>query len=394
MPSDTCQSALVCGVTSNENLAVPQFDHHLWNDVAVSWWVALGVAAAGIYDFHRGQPPQGVIDLDAGPALVVFISACILTSTLATMSDVLALYHRDIIRRVLLIVSVVPSLLADPTYSCLLIAISLMDVRRRDTRKVRTTLTVGLLIIVAMLLLTEDTPRVTAEIEAMIGIGIAFIIITMLGDTLRKIDEGLVNRTELAILNERMRMTEELHDSVGHHLLAASVQLQKATALREKDVHGSYQSMSMAQQAIGEAITDTRIIVGDTRDDRSLFCVESAIHSLVRRMSASDTHITIDMKGDHAALDQFTQLALYRVVQEALTNLVRHSTATQAAIHSTVRNDTTTLIIADNGLGFAQKESRESGGLNNITRRIEDLGGTINIDCTSGGTSITVMVPS
>lgn len=104
----------------------------------------------------------------------------------------------------------------------------------------------------------------------------------------------------------------------------------------------------------------------------SLFCVKSAIRSLVRRMSASDTQITIGVEGDHAALDQFTQLALYRVVQEALTNLVRHSTATQAEIHITIRPDTTTLIIADNGLGFTQSESRESGGLSNITRRIEN----------------------
>jgi signal transduction histidine kinase len=334
-----------------------------------------------------------VIDLDADPALLVFISACVVTAVLATLSDVLAARHRDIIRRSLLLVSTVPSLLADPTYSCLLIAIALMDVRRRDTRRVRTILTVGLLTFVAVLLSTEDTPRVTAEIEAMIGVGIAFMMISMLGDTLRKIDQGLVTRTELALLNERMRMAEELHDSVGHHLLAASVQLQKATILRTRDSHGSYQSVSMAQQAISEAIADTRAIVSATRDNRPLFSVETAIHGLVRRMSVGDTKVTIDMQGDHDELDQFTQRALYRVVQEAFSNLVRHSTATQAEISSAIKDGTTTLIIADNGRGFIKSEIQESGGLSNITRRIEDLGGTIDISTAPDGTSIIAMVP-
>ena len=213
-----------------------RIDNHRSTDVAVAWCVAIGVGAAGIYDFYQGQAPQGLINPGTGTALVIFLTACATTVGLAILTDGSESGQRRIIRRLLLLVSIVPSLVADPTYSCLLIAAPLLDVRRRDTRQVRNALTVLILTIVAVLLLTENTPRITAEIEGMIGIGIAFMIITMLGDTFRQLDQGLRTRTELAQLNERMRLAEELHDSVGHHLLAASVQLQKATAIRTRDV--------------------------------------------------------------------------------------------------------------------------------------------------------------
>ena len=73
---------------------------------------------------------------------------------------------------------------------------------------------------------------------------------------------------------------------------------------------------------------------------------------------------------------------------------MRHSSATHAEIRSTVKDGKAKLVIADNGCGFKKSKIRESGGLNNITRRIEDMGGTVDIDSAPGSTSITVVVPS
>ena len=393
MSTDTCHLALAANANSGENLPVANNKYQIWNDIALAWWVALGVSAAGIWDFYRGQPPSGVIELGTGPALVAFLTACVVTAALSTLADIASPDRRNIIRRCLLFVSVIPSLIADPTYSCLLVAISLMDVRRRDNSLIRTILTLGILVTVAVLLLTEDTPRITAEIEAMIGIAIAFMIITMLGDTFRQLDQGHAIRTELVRVNERMRLAEELHDSVGHHLLAASVQLQKATALRTRDSHGSYQSVSLAQQAIAESIADTRLIVDATRASEPQFDIEASIRGLVCRMSSDDLDVTVKIQGDPSVLSQITQVTLYRVVQEAFSNLVRHSDATQAELTCIVTEGLTILRVGDNGRGFDHSHIGVTGGLRNITRRIEDLGGNLRVDSTPGATSINFEIP-
>lgn len=393
IPTDTCQPALVAKIQIDDTLDMTLIDQHSARDITVAWCVAIGVGAAGIYDFQQGRPPKGAINLDPDAALILFLAACAATIVLTKQIGMVESQYKNIIRRLLLIVSSVPALLADPTYSCLLIAISLMDVRRRDSRHVRTALTLVILSIVAVLLVTEDTPRITAEFEAMIGVGIAFMIITMLGDTFRHLDQGIVGRTELAQLRERMRIADELHDSVGHHLLAASVQLQKATATRVQDPHGSGKSVDLAQQAISEAIADTRLIVSTMRDNRSSFSVEASIRSLIKRVSTDPLNITLDMQGDHETLDQPTQLALYRVVQEALSNIVRHSASTRAQILCVIEGEQTKITIADNGCGFTHGDITETGGLLNMTRRIEHVGGTLDIDSNSSGTSIIVSVP-
>ena len=393
MPSSTCQPALVGNDRCNENEDVKRIKQHLWSNVSLACWVALGVGVAGIYDFLQGQPPKGVVNLSPRLALAIFLIACVATALLAAFSNVVEPQHRDITRRALLLTSVVPALLADPTYSCLLIAVPLMDVRRRDTKGLRTVLTLGILLVVAVLLLTEDTPRITAEIEAMIVVGIAFMLITMLGDTFRQLDEGHATRTKLAQTNERMRLAEELHDSVGHHLLAASVQLQKATALHSRDPSGSSRSVGLAQHAISEALADTRLIVDSTRDQRGQFGFEASTRELVRRMSAGGPDVAVDMHGDHEELDQLTQLTLYRVVQEAFSNLVRHSAATRAKISSTITDSAATIIIADDGNGFVSSETLKSGGLYNMTSRIEDLHGKLTIDTSPQGTTITAVIP-
>lgn len=393
IPTDTCQPALVAKIQIDDTQHMTLIDQHGTRDVTVAWCVAISVGAAGIYDFQQGQPPKGAINLDPDAALILFIAACAATIVLAKKIGVIESQYQNIIRRLLLIASSVPALLADPTYSCLLIAISLMDVRRRDSRHVRTVLTLVILGLVATLLITEDTPRITAEFEAMIGVGIAFMIITMLGDTFRHLDQGIAGRTELAKLRERMRLADELHDSVGHHLLAASVQLQKATATRAQNPHGSGKSVDLAQQAISEAIADTRLIVSTMRDNRSSFSIETSIRSLIKRVSADPLNVTLDMQGNHETLDQPTQLALYRVVQEALSNIVRHSASTRAQIICVIDDEQTKLTIADNGCGFTHGNIAETGGLLNMTRRIEQVGGTLDIDSNSSGTSIIARVP-
>ncbi|MGH1493871.1 MAG: sensor histidine kinase [Acidimicrobiales bacterium] len=369
------------------------FDHTRRTELAASWLVAVGVAAAGTYDFLQGSSPGGVFGVDSDLGLWVFLLGCVAAAALATaLTQVISTKSRLLVRTALLAASFVPVVFADPTYASLLVAIPLIDVRRRDPEPQRTAWTLAVVGAVTWFVITEDTPRVVSEVEAMLGLAIAFVVVVFFGDTLRQLDRALTTETEMAQLTERSRIAEELHDSLGHHLLASSVQLQKAKALQQTDPASSVAAIDYASQAIAEAISETRLIVNATRADQQ-FRVEPSIRELTRRVVPGGTAVTIEISGDHDRLDTTTQVAIYRVVQEALTNLVRHSSATTARIASDVTPDSVRLEISDNGSGFDATNTASPGGLGNMRRRVEELGGTFNIVSAFDGTAVIATVP-
>lgn len=362
-------------------------------EVAVSWVVASGVVLAGTYDYGQGAPPEGLL-VEPAARLGLFVAACLCAATLATVLLVAPPRRaRPWLRAVVLVVSVVPAVLADPTYSSLMLAVPLIDVRRRDAEPLRTAWTVVVVGIIGWLLLSEETPRVVAELEAIFGLAISFFVIVMFGDALRQLDRGLQIETELAQLRERTRLTSELHDSVGHHLLASSVQLQKAKALRRRDADESFRAVDFAAQAVAEAISETRLIV-DAGQHRRGFTMEKAIRELTSRVVPATTTVTVTMTGDHSRIDPLAQIALYRVVQEALSNVVRHAAASTAEIVSDVTAEWVRLEILDDGAGFDARRDRSGGGLQNMRRRIEALRGSLQVTSTPGGTSVLATVPT
>lgn len=360
----------------------------------MAWVVASGVAAAGIYDFRQGEAPDGMFTFSTDTRLAAFVGSCVLAAALASvMLETSSARLRPVLRAGVLAASVVPAVLADPTYSSLLLAVPLIDIRRREDEPLRTAWTVAVVGIVGWLLLSEDTPRVVAEVEAMFGLAISFFIIVMFGDALRQLDRGVNVETELAQLSERTRLTGELHDSVGHHLLASSVQLQKARALRERDPAESDLAVDFAAQAVAEAISETRLIIDARRHGRG-FELQPAIRDLARRVKPPSTAITLDMHGDHDLIDPLAQIALYRVVQEALSNVVRHASADTAHISTLVTTGQIRLEIIDDGSGFAGSTDPAGRGVGNMRQRVEDLGGSFTITSVPGHTSVLATVPT
>lgn len=395
----TCQLAGVewhlCAASSGSRLSGMDWARRTRRtEILVAWVVAGGVAAAGGYDFQQGAAPNGLFDLSADLRFVIFVGSCVLAAVLATVTlGTSSGPFRPYLRASTVVVGILAAVLADPTYSSLLLAVPLIDIRRRDTEPARSLWSAIVIGLVAWLLLSEDTPRVVAEVEAMFGLAIAFFIIVMFGDALRQLDRGVHVETEFAQLSERNRLTAELHDSVGHHLLASSVQLQKATAFRERDVAESFRAVEYASQAVAEAISETRLIVDAARHQRG-FELPSAIRELTRRVVPGSTTITLNMAGDHDAIDPLAQIALYRVTQEALTNIIRHASASSAQITTLVTPQCITLEVVDDGSGFNPPVSHVEGGLENMRRRVENLGGSFAVTSSPGRTSVLATVPA
>lgn len=201
-----------------------------------------------------------------------------------------------------------------------------------------------------------------------------------------------------ATLQERTRIAREIHDSLGHLLTAQSVMLEnttmslnRATDNVENDVAADVRSFLDESQRLGrEACRELRQAVWMLRADpmqgKSL---PQAIADLVQQfIQVTGIHPVVDLD-QNLTLPGRYQIVLYRVLEEALTNIQKHSQATQVTIHLILqtREDEIPQIIfkiIDNGTGFNPQQTRSGFGLQGIRERVESLSGTLEFELQSG----------
>ncbi|GGN26039.1 signal transduction histidine kinase [Actinoplanes campanulatus] len=197
---------------------------------------------------------------------------------------------------------------------------------------------------------------------------------------------------ELSAASERNRLARDIHDSVGHHLTAVSVQLAKAEAFRERDPEVADRAVADARRATGRALREVRESVGALRAEP--FSLAAALFALVEGLHEADFRVVLDV-GD-AELDQGRagSEALYRVAQEALTNARRHAGADLVRVAVRRGDDGAVLEVEDNGQGFTP-DTAVGGGLSGMRERLAVLGGSVRVESRPGhGTRIVASVPA
>jgi signal transduction histidine kinase len=196
---------------------------------------------------------------------------------------------------------------------------------------------------------------------------------------------------ELSAASERNRLARDIHDSVGHHLTAISVQLAKAEAFRERDPSTADRAVADARRTAGRALREVRESVGALRAEP--FSLATALYALVEGLDDPDFRVVLDLDGPDVP-GRAGPEALYRVAQEALTNARRHADAglVRVAVRST--GDDAVLEVEDDGRGF-EPEATSGGGLSGMRERLAALGGSVRVESRPGhGTRITASVPA
>lgn len=183
-----------------------------------------------------------------------------------------------------------------------------------------------------------------------------------------------------ATLQERNRIARDIHDSLGHVLTAQSIQLENALLFCPPGAPKTRGFLASAQQLCSSALHDVRESVAKLRahplQGRSL---ESALTNTLSTFQQT-TGITLqsDLRLLHSQpLDIST--AVYRVLQEALTNIHKHSAATQVTVQLVETSDTLKLRIEDNGRGFLPQQNTTGFGLQGMRERVVELGGQFEI---------------
>lgn len=177
--------------------------------------------------------------------------------------------------------------------------------------------------------------------------------------------------------HERLRLARELHDVAGHKLTALKLNL---TALERSGDHGAQPSIKVASQLATELLDDIRGVVAQIRQHDGLD-LRQALTQLIAPLPSPRIHLEV---GEDARVDNVAQAeTLLRVVQEALTNVVRHSHAANAWIALKRDGEVVRLSIRDDGRGIVPL--REGFGLEGMRERLASIGGVLAISQTSGG---------
>jgi len=178
---------------------------------------------------------------------------------------------------------------------------------------------------------------------------------------------------------ERKNISEALHNGLGQLLYAAKLNLDdlKLEGAKQKEVKQQVNTL------ITEAIATTRNISFElTPTVLRDFGLQSAIEEFVNRIAGSKLKITCDFEGMDAHLDDLAEISLYRIIQELLNNIIKHSEATEASIELIKEENRVYLRVQDNGKGFKNpiQTKRKGMGLSSIRNRVDLLEGKLKID--------------
>ncbi|HEY9631876.1 MAG TPA: sensor histidine kinase [Coleofasciculaceae cyanobacterium] len=200
---------------------------------------------------------------------------------------------------------------------------------------------------------------------------------------------------EVAALQERNRIARDIHDSLGHSLTTLNVQLRSALKLWSVDLVQSQTFLAEAQRLGASAMQEVRRSVsslrGDTLKEQSL---EVLIQSLVEDFHHGTGVLTFTNIHLDTSLPREVVVALYRIVQESLTNICKHAEATEVHIQLGATREEVYLMIRDNGRGFNLNSNMTGFGLQGMRERVAALKGRFHIATEPGfGCRITVELP-
>lgn len=353
-----------------------------------------GVLVVGLTDWLQGSTPDGVIEVGDGAGLALFVLCSIGVALVALVATERSADEPVVVDWVIVMaLATLASLLADPTYAVLLFAVPLVHIARGWPEPIRSRTIVALFVLAAALVSLENQPWGGNNLESAMMLFIALLITTMLGSALGRLDEARTTESASARLDERERLAGELHDSVGHSLLASSIQLRNARALWDADVAGAQRSVELASRAVEEALVDTRIAVDTIRSRSEPFSLAAALPELIHRMASPALTVELTLDGLVDSVDQLAQITLYRVAQEALTNVVRHADASVVTVHHAASGSEATLVITDDGKGYDVDAESAHLGLRGLEERLQRVEGRLEVTSRYGeGTALTATI--
>lgn len=212
----------------------------------------------------------------------------------------------------------------------------------------------------------------------------------------------LFRRVVAAQEAERQRIARDLHDETGQSLTAIGMGLRGLSgklSSRNKEALGTIHKLESLN---ADALKELQRLISDLRpshlDDLGL---SAALRWYAGRIQEhSPTSVRVDIIGEECDLDEATKIAVFRIIQESLNNIIKHAHASHANIYLRFEEKNVRINVRDNGIGFdlerakQQHASRPSLGLAGMQERAALLGGTVSVQSRPGyGTEVEALIP-
>ena len=196
-------------------------------------------------------------------------------------------------------------------------------------------------------------------------------------DLLTQLRAAQAGLAEQAKTQERNRIARELHDVIGHTLTVSLLHVQSARLAVEHDPSDASRALAEAERLGRECLAEVRMTMGMLRQDggagdKAPLPGVDGLPALVERFQSAGADVTLTVEGDTGRLPGTTGLAVYRIVQEALTNAVKHAPGAPTAVRVAVGAGTVTLT-ADSR---AEPGTGTGLGVVSMRERAESLGGS------------------
>jgi len=261
----------------------------------------------------------------------------------------------------------------------------------------------------------EDVDKAIAQVRHDVGSGIrttmlaiaivaliAVLLVFASGLTLNVSEQRLADRRQQQLTQriitsqeeERSRLSRELHDGISQLLVSIKFKFELAAHELDAGKPSAAHTLRQGIERLAGAIGEVRRISHDLHPSLlDTLGLASAIGQLASEFEQrSGLRVDYDNRLGDTRLSEDMNVALFRILQEALTNIERHARAGQVAIQLTGNHRRVKLRISDDGSGFSPRQAEQSGGigLRNIRERVEHFGGEFSIASTSAGTVLSV----
>ena len=197
---------------------------------------------------------------------------------------------------------------------------------------------------------------------------------------------------------ERLAIARDLHDVLGHSLSLISVQAGVALAIMDERPEQAKTALTAILQVSRDALAEVRATLGALRQGGTAPLQPSEalsrLDGLVSTAAAAGLHVDLRVRGEPRSLPATVDLAAFRVVQEAVTNVLRHSRAREVLVELEYEATRLTVRVGDAGPAAHPGDVRSGGGLAGMRERTEALGGTFTAGPRSdGGFAIAAVLP-
>lgn len=252
---------------------------------------------------------------------------------------------------------------------------------------------IALMVIAGSILASMSTP-----IEQWTPFNIAFrffflIVMSSLLTMLAK--QAAEIRAQLRVEADRNRLALEMHDGLQGSLITAASQMELVQLLARDDPERAAQVAGESRQTVRQATDELRFLVQRLRKHEMVGGFEPALRQYANNIcERNGIGLKFEVDGEPVRLSAESENAFFRIAQEALNNVLRHSQARNVELQLRFLRDRTELTVSDDGIGFQTPAANvDHAGLDGMKMRAEECGGQFKVKALEKGTQVEVSIP-